>query len=199
MIPSFPHRYCSGDVTSGQIRLHVTQYALFVWSTTHVELPGHKTSRHVSESVKTARCCEKGIKIWPTQGNVPRSAWGIYLTFALSLVLYIQVRVSFALRLQQRALVLVGLPVGAADGSLPGDVGAVWCANAARLTPPVHLAPLSGAAVNIVAGFYNSEDCVMSCEGAFSSPRVTILGRATALNFRLGSPPALTKRNNCAL
>lgn len=148
---------------------------------------------------KTARCCEKGIKIWQTQGNVPRSAWGIFLTFALSLVLYIQVRVSFALRLQQRALVLVGLPVGAADGSLPGDVGAVWCANAARLTPPVHLAPLSGAAVNIVAGFYNSEDCVMSCEGAFSSPRVTILGRATALNFRLGSPPALIKRNNCAL
>lgn len=52
MIPSFPHRYCSGDVTSGQIRLHVTQYALFVWSTTHVELPGHRTSRHVSVETK---------------------------------------------------------------------------------------------------------------------------------------------------
>lgn len=46
-IPSFPHRYCSDDVTSGQIRLHVTQYALLDWSTTHVELPGQRTSRHV--------------------------------------------------------------------------------------------------------------------------------------------------------
>lgn len=118
---------------------------------------------------------KKGINIWQMQGNVTRSASGIFLTLALSLVLYIQVRMPFALRLQQRALVLVGLPVGAADGSLPGDVGAVWCANAARLTPPVHFAPLSGAAVNIVAGFCNSEDCVTSCEGAFSSPRVKIL------------------------
>lgn len=101
---------------------------------------------------------------------------GTFLTLALSLVLYIQVRVSLALRLQQRALVLVGLPVGAADGSLPGDVGAVWRANAARLAPPVHLAPLSGAAINIVARFCNLEDCVMSRGGgAFSSPRVQML------------------------
>lgn len=92
----------------------------------------------------------------------------IVLTLALSLVLYIQVRVSFAFSFQQRALVLVGLPVGAADGSLPGDVGTVWCANAARLTPPVHFASLPRAAVNIVAGFYGSKDCVMSCEGTFS-------------------------------
>lgn len=84
-----------------------------------------------------------------------KCALGTVLTLALSLVLYVQVRVPFALRLQQRALVLVGLPVAAADGSLPGNVRAVWCANAARLTPPVHLAPLSGAAVNIVARFCN--------------------------------------------
>lgn len=109
------------------------------------------------------------------QGNVSRAASGIFLTLALSLVLYIQVRVSFAFRLQQRALVLVGLPVGAADGSLPGDVGAVWCANATRLTPPVHFASLSGAAVNVVAGFYDSGDCVMLCEGPLSSPRFKIL------------------------
>lgn len=109
----------------------------------------------------------KSIDSWRMLGHVARSASQSFLTLALPLVLYVQVRLPFAFRLQQRALVLVGLPVGAADGSLPGDVGAVRCANAARLTPPVHLAPLSGAAVNIVAGFCNSEDCVMSCEGAF--------------------------------
>lgn len=116
----------------------------------------------------------KHKKVSLTFGKRKVMSLGIFLTFALSLVLHIQVRVSFAFSLQQRALVLVGLPVGAADGSLPGDVGAVWCANAARLTPPVHLAPLPGTAVNIVAGFYNSKDCVMSCEGAFSPSRLKI-------------------------
>lgn len=46
--PSFPHRYCSDEAGSGQMRLQVTQYALLVWSTTQVELPGQKTSRQVS-------------------------------------------------------------------------------------------------------------------------------------------------------
>lgn len=64
---------------------------------------------------------------------------------------------AFAFRLQQRALVLVGLSIRAAHRPLPGDVGAVRRAHAARLTPPVHLAPLPGPAVNIVAGFYNKK------------------------------------------
>lgn len=79
--------------------------------------------------------------------------WIIVLTLALSLVLHVQVRVAFAFSLQQCAFVLVGLPIGAADRSLPGDIGAVWCAHAARFTSPVHLASLPGATVNIVAGF----------------------------------------------
>lgn len=60
---------------------------------------------------------------------------------------------AFAFRLEQRALVLVGLAVGAAHRSLPRDVGAVRGAHAAGLTPAVHLAPLAGAAVDVVAGF----------------------------------------------
>lgn len=75
------------------------------------------------------------------------------LTLALSLVLHVQVRVTFAFSLQQRAFVFVGLAVWAANRSLPGDVGAVWSAHAARLTSSVHLAPLSRTAINIVAGF----------------------------------------------
>lgn len=75
------------------------------------------------------------------------------LTLAFPLVLHVQVRVAFAFRLQQRALVFVGLSVRAADGSLPGDVGAVWRANAARLAPPVHLAPFPRTTVDVVAGF----------------------------------------------
>lgn len=75
------------------------------------------------------------------------------LTLALPLVLHVQVRVTFAFSLQQRAFVFVRLAVWAANRSLPGDVGAVWCAHAARLTSSVHLAPLSRTAVNIVAGF----------------------------------------------
>ena len=63
MIPSFPHRYCSGDVPSGQIRLHVTQYALFAWSTTHVELPGQMTPRHVSVKKEKITEEKKGLLV----------------------------------------------------------------------------------------------------------------------------------------
>lgn len=73
---------------------------------------------------------------------------------AFTLVLHVQVWVAFAFRLEQCALVFVGLSVGAADGSLPGDVGAVWRAHAPRLTPPVHFAPLARPAVHIIAGFF---------------------------------------------
>lgn len=60
---------------------------------------------------------------------------------------------AFAFSLEQRALVFVGLPVRATYGSFPGDVGAVGRAHAARLAPSVHLAPLPGAAVDVIAGF----------------------------------------------
>lgn len=73
---------------------------------------------------------------------------------ALSLVLHVQVWVAFAFCLQQCAFVFVGLSIGAADGSLPGDVGAVWRTHAARLASSVHLAPFPGTTVNIVAGFF---------------------------------------------
>lgn len=87
----------------------------------------------------------------------------MFLTLAFSLVLHVQVGVPLAFGLQQRALVLVGLPVGAADGPLPGDVGAVRGANAARLAPPVHLAPLPGAAVHVVAGLCKSRGQGYEC------------------------------------
>lgn len=86
-----------------------------------------------------------------------RVVCGSPLTLALPLVLHVQVWVAFAFRLQQRALVFVGLAVRAADGSLPGDVGAVWRAHAARLAPPVHLAPFPRTTVDVVAGFYNTK------------------------------------------
>lgn len=73
---------------------------------------------------------------------------------AFSLVLHVQVGMAFAFRLQQRAFVFVGLPIWSADWAFPGDVGTVWRAHAARLTSPVHLAPLSRPTVNIVAGFF---------------------------------------------
>ena len=59
---------------------------------------------------------------------------------------------AFAFRLEQCALILVGLPVRATHWSFPGDVGAVWGAHAAWFTPPVHLAPLARATVDVVAG-----------------------------------------------
>lgn len=75
-----------------------------------------------------------------------------FLAFAL--VLYVQIGVTFAFSFQQCAFVFVGLSIGAADRSFPGDVGAVWCAHAARLASSVQLALLSGPTVNIVAGFF---------------------------------------------
>ena len=75
------------------------------------------------------------------------------LTLAPSLVLHVQIGVAFAFCLQQCAFVFVGLSVGAADGSFPCDVGAVWRTHAARLASSVHLAPLSWPTVNILAGF----------------------------------------------
>lgn len=72
----------------------------------------------------------------------------------LPLVLHVQVGMAFAFSLQQGAFVFVGLSIRAADRSLPRDVGAVWCAHAARLTSSVHLAPLPGPTVNIIAGFF---------------------------------------------
>lgn len=73
---------------------------------------------------------------------------------APSLVLHVQIGVAFAFCLQQCAFVFVGLSVGAADGSFPCDVGAVWRTHAARLASSVHLAPLSWPTVNILAGFF---------------------------------------------
>lgn len=78
------------------------------------------------------------------------------LTFALALILHIQVWVAFALSLQQHALIFVGLSIRAAHRTLPGDVGAVRCTDTARLTPSVHLAPLSGPTVNVVTRFWKS-------------------------------------------
>lgn len=52
---------------------------------------------------------------WQIQGkamwNVTRGAQIMVLTFALSLVLHVQVRVAFAFSLQQCAFVFVGLPI----------------------------------------------------------------------------------------
>ena len=90
-----------------------------------------------------------GAKRWILGTNLMKH----FLTLALPLVLHVQVGVAFTFRLQQRAFVFVGLPIRAADRSFPGDVGAVWRAHAARLAPPVHLAPFPGPAVNVIAGF----------------------------------------------
>ncbi|TNN31507.1 hypothetical protein EYF80_058342 [Liparis tanakae] len=108
-LPALHWMYCSGDVTSGQIRLHVTQYALFVWSTTHVELPGHKTSRHVS--VETKKKKKKKFRRDTKYDKVRRGYTSRALTLALPLVLHVQVGVAFAFGLEQCAFVLVGLPV----------------------------------------------------------------------------------------
>lgn len=73
------------------------------------------------------------------------------LTFALSLVHDLQVRVAHAPRRQQGALVLVRPPVAAAHRVLPGDVSAVRGAHA--LGPPrLHSAHLPGAAARALAG-----------------------------------------------
>lgn len=72
------------------------------------------------------------------------------LTFAVSLVHDLQVRVSHAAGHQQGALVLVRLPVTAANGVLPGNVGAVRGAHA--LGPPhLHFANLPRAAFDSLA------------------------------------------------
>lgn len=125
-----------------------------------MELPGHRTSRHVSGKDKGGRERkeEKKVDGWSSfsfraLGGGTSLCHETPLTLAFPLVLHVQVRVAFAFRLQQRALVFVGLSVRAADGSLPGDVGAVWRAHAARLAPPVHLAPFPRTTVDVVAGF----------------------------------------------
>lgn len=69
VIPSFPQRYCSGEVGSGQIRLHVTQLALLFWSTTHVELPEQKTSLQVSEAKDRGTCSKKQQPAPPAGGQ----------------------------------------------------------------------------------------------------------------------------------
>lgn len=72
------------------------------------------------------------------------------LTFAVSLVHDLQVRVSHAAGHQQGALVLVRLPVTAANGVLPGNVRAVRGAHA--LGPPhLHFANLPRAAFDSLA------------------------------------------------
>lgn len=70
-------------------------------------------------------------------------------TFAFSLVLRSQVRVSLALGPKEYTLVLVRFPIGATHAPFKGDIGAVWSAHAARLIPLVHFAPLSRTTVHI--------------------------------------------------
>lgn len=97
------------------------------------------------------------------------SLWG-ELTLAVSLVHDLQVRVSHAARHQQRALILVRLPVTAAHGVLAGDVGAVWGAHA--LGPPrLHFANLPRAAFDSLARVWKSRagvsvGGVLPCEHA---------------------------------
>lgn len=71
-------------------------------------------------------------------------------TFAFALILHLQIRVPFAFGFQQGTFISVRFPVRAAHRPLPGDVGAVWGADAARLTPPVHFTFLPRAAVHVI-------------------------------------------------
>lgn len=81
------------------------------------------------------------------------------LTFAVSLVHDLQVRVSHAAGHQQGALVLVRLPVTAAHGVLPRNVRAVWGAHA--LGPPhLHFADLPRAAFDSLACVWKSRASV---------------------------------------
>lgn len=81
------------------------------------------------------------------------------LTFAVSLVHDLQVRVSHAAGHQQGALILVRLPVTAAHGVLPGNVRAVRGAHALR-PPHLHFANLPRAAFDSLACIWKSRASV---------------------------------------
>lgn len=102
------------------------------------------------------------------------------LTFAVSLVHDLQVRVSHAAGHQQGALVLVRLAVTAAHGVLPGNVRAVRGAHA--LGPPhFHFANLPRATVDSLACVWKSRTSLaLLCTPAHVSPG-TIFAFATFL------------------
>lgn len=80
------------------------------------------------------------------------------LTLAFALVLHFQVQMDFTFGLEQRTLVFVCFSIRPADRSFPSHVRAVWSADAAWLTSPVHLASLSRSTVHVVARFWSEID-----------------------------------------
>lgn len=91
----------------------------------------------------------------PPQPRPPRP-WerggrGGSLTFALALVLDLQLGLLFTPGLEQRTLIAVGLAIQATDGAFPGDVGAIGRADAAGFVLLVHPAFLPGPAVHVLA------------------------------------------------
>lgn len=77
------------------------------------------------------------------------------LTFALSLVHDLQVRVSHAAGHQQTTLIFVCLPIAAAHSMLSGNVRAVWRAHTLRPSS-LHLANLPGTAFDSLTSLYKS-------------------------------------------
>lgn len=62
----------------------------------------------------------------------------------------------FTLGFQECAFITVGFSIRATHRPLPGDVGTVRGADAAWLTPPVHLTLLPRPTVHILTRLYNS-------------------------------------------
>lgn len=90
----------------------------------------------------------------------PPDPWGLRVglpTFAFALVLDFQLGLLFAPGLEERTLIAVGFPVQSADGAFPGDVGAIWGADAAGFVFLVHPAFSPGATVYVFTRFYQLE------------------------------------------
>lgn len=98
------------------------------------------------------------LSLGPSRG--PPTPWGLAVgppTFTFALVLDFQLRLLFTPGLEECTLIAIGFPVQSTDWAFPGDVGAVWGADAAGFVFLVHPAFFPGATVHVFARFYQLE------------------------------------------